>query len=180
MWRPYSEASRLRSSSSTSTPFAREDISRRSRQPIGLGHFAGAGVLGARRAVDQQDARRAVGVVMPRLGRVDRMAARRSSRRRDRNRGRRTRPGLAGERAFAAIVVGVPGRGRDLFQRTRRGSKAGSLNWLRNRRLNSASSRRGTRHALAGLQCRHAFVPRLRWTADATPTRPCEFRRGVP
>jgi hypothetical protein len=45
------------------------------RKPITFGHFAGTAVLGARRAVDQQDPIRAGGVIVASCGRSGNVAA---------------------------------------------------------------------------------------------------------
>ena len=77
MLRPYSEASRDRSSTSISSPFSASNTSRAiSTQPPGLRHLARTCVLGARRAVDQEDARRPVRVLVPAFGFLNRVARR--------------------------------------------------------------------------------------------------------
>ena len=76
MCRPYSEASRL-SSRCFDLHAGRggdDGLAGDLRQPERLGHLARAGVLAARRAADQQEARRAGRIVVADLGRLDRGA----------------------------------------------------------------------------------------------------------
>ncbi|MNE48419.1 hypothetical protein D3C80_1428800 [compost metagenome] len=86
-------------------------------QTPALGHLAGTGVFGSRRAVDQQGAQRPLGVIVPNLRRLDRRPRRDPVDRQVVVGVGVSRPGLARHRALAALDVAVPGHGGDLIQR---------------------------------------------------------------
>ena len=104
-----------------------EGIVRDLDQAPRLRHFAGTRVLGARRAIDDEDARRSRGVIMTTAGVVDGVA--------------RGQPidrdlivgigeagaGLAGDRRLSAVVIGIPRRIGDGLEHERQSSASAAL-----------------------------------------------------
>ena len=105
---PYSEVVRLRSRMSTSKPAGLEHLAARFDQPPALRHLARTGVLGARRAVDEQDARGLGGIFVASLRFGDRVARGEPVDRKIIIGIGKARPRLARMRRLAAVRIGIP------------------------------------------------------------------------
>jgi len=117
-------------------------------QPIGLRHFARAGVLAARRAVDQQDGRLAAVLVAP-LRRLDRRPRRQPIDRQLVVRIGKLAAGLLRARSLATVVVGLPGRVGDLVELHRERGERGVLKLIQETLAEFALAQLRARHSLA-------------------------------
>jgi hypothetical protein len=77
-------------------------------QPPGLRHFAGTSVLGARRAIDEEDARRSRPIIVKTFGGVDGIAGGQPVDRDVVVGVGEAGTGLAGGRRLATVVIGIP------------------------------------------------------------------------
>ena len=124
-------------------------------QSPGLRHLARAGMLGSRRAVDEQDACGTVGVVVQALRLHDRVTRREPVDRKLVVRVGEAWAGLAGVRRLAAVRIGVPGRRRDRVQLLcqRREGRIGEAR--PEALLENLARQLGRRHALANVWVWH-------------------------
>ena len=136
-----------------------EGLSRDLDQAPRLRHFAGTRVLGAGRAIDDEDARGACRIIMTTSGVVDGIARGQPV---DRNLivgiGE-TGAGLAGDRRLSTVVIGVPRRIGDglqlALQRREDRIHEGGLETL----LESPAPQTAGRHPLAHVRLEHGGTP---------------------
>jgi hypothetical protein len=152
MLRPYSEAVRLRSSTSVSK--SRDRLVRDLQKPVRLGHFSGAGVLAARGAIDQQDGGAAL-VGMAPLGSGNPGAGVEPVDREVVVGVREFGAGLARVRALAAVRVGVPRRSRDLVELGGERPERGVLKPIQEPLAELALAQARAWHSLARREVRH-------------------------
>ena len=152
MWRPYSEVEPGQVEHLDLDALRpRSAVAGDLDEPPALRHLAGAGVLAARRGVDDQHPGRPGGRVARRGG-ADGVARRDPVDRQVVVRIGMAGPGLAGDRALAAVGIGRPGhRGEPRRSRRRAARTPDRRSARRKRARNAASSSRGLGIPLRGV-----------------------------